>query len=82
MLKKSVSAILTIVIVILAVIWVLDYNKVRQGFKPMFCLKEETYTYDDGQIKKCVGVGYNVFSYERKSNEAVKFSPFWIGMEE
>lgn len=81
MIKKSIAAILTIIILIIAFAWITDYNKARQGFSPVFCLKEEVYTYDDGQTKKCIGAGYNVYSYERTSNKSVKFSPFWIEME-
>ena len=82
MIKKSVFAILIIVIVGTAIAWISDYSKVSQGFSPKLCLKEETFTYEDGNATKCTGLGYNVFNYERKSNTGVKFLPFWVEMEE
>ncbi len=81
MIGKSISAILIILVIVLGVIWFVDYDRVNKGFDPKFCLKEEEYLYDDGEIKACRGIGYNVFNYNRESNRKIVFAPFWIEME-
>lgn len=37
--------------------------------------------YDDGKTTECVGLGYNIYNYERKSITAVQFSPFFTKMK-
>lgn len=81
MLKKLISAIFTILLVALATVWIWDYSRVQKGFSPKFCLKENVYTYDDGKTTECVGLGYNIYNYERKSITTVQFSPFFTKMK-
>lgn len=82
MIKKTISAIITILLLALAVIWIWEYVEVQKGFKPKFCLKENEYTYDDGKTYECVGPGYNVYRYERTSINAIQFVPFFVKMQE
>ena len=82
MIKKTISALLTILLLALAIVWLWDFSQVQKGFNPKFCIKENTYNYDDGKTYECVGAGYKVFKYQRKKLTATQFSPFWVDMQE
>ena len=80
--KKVIINVLKIIAILLVIVWIgiifVDYFKARDGHDPMFCIKEEVKTYDDGTVYSCTGLGYKLFRYERKSISAVEFGPFFI----
>ena len=55
-----------VIIVSLTTIWVIDFIQVKRDKEPVFCLKETIHTYDDGTVNECVGLGYNVYTYDRR----------------
>ena len=57
---------------------VVDYSHVKKGESATFCTRMKTYTYDDGTVDECLGLGYKVFTYKRKSiNNLIEFVPSW-----
>ena len=80
--KKGIILILKILVMIIFAAWVaivfIDYFKTRNDEKLIFCLKETTYEYDDGQTYECVGLGYKMYKYERDSIKATEFGPIFI----
>ena len=67
MIKKILSFILMIVIIILSFIFIKDYVNVAKEKDPQFCLKEVVHEYEDGTVKECIGLGYKVYKYNRSS---------------
>lgn len=80
--KKILSMIFKILIILAIIAWVaiifVDYFKVTSTGEPIFCIKEDTKTYDDGTVYVCTGLGYKMYRYDRKSISAVEFGPFFI----
>ena len=71
-----------IIILGLFAVWVTDFIRVRDDKKPMFCIKKIEHKYDDGTTEECVGLGYKVYTYNRKSiNLKSQFAPFFVSME-
>ncbi len=50
---------------ILACVWIVDFFRVKAEKQPMFCVSKETIEFDDGDVDKCVGLGYTVYEYNR-----------------
>lgn len=72
-----------LLIIALFAVWTTDFVRVKKDQEPIFCIKEIEHKYSDGSINECVGLGYRVYNYNRKSSNAKsQFSPFFIGMEE
>ncbi len=82
MIKKTISSILIIIFLAVGILWFMDYDRVKKGFEPKYCLKEEVYTYKDGETKLCRGPGYNVIRYNRTSNKKIVVGPFWFKVED
>ncbi len=82
MFKKVFSSIVIIVFIAIGTIWLLDYDKVKKGLEPTFCIKKQTYTYDDGETKVCKGMGYVIYEYKRTSNTKTVVGPFWFKLEQ
>jgi hypothetical protein len=86
--KKSIyykiyTFIFWVLIIGLAAVWTTDFIRVKNSDSPMFCIKNNIEYFDDGSVKICNGVGYNVYEYNRKSIDLkMQFSPFFIGMKE
>ena len=70
--------ILTIVIFGVVGMAVIDFINVNQEKEPMFCVKKEVITHEDGTVELCVGVGYKVYRYNHESIKGSEFGPFWI----
>ncbi len=71
-----------VIILGLFAVWVTDFMRVRDDKKPMFCIKKIEHKYDDGTTEECVGLGYKVYNYNRKSiNLKSQFAPFFVSME-
>lgn len=69
--------------IVLVVIWLIDFNHVRNNEEPQFCISTTNHEYEDGNVKECLGLGYKIYSYNRKSmNTALEFGPFWIQIRE
>lgn len=79
--KSLFSKILNIVLWVILIVWMaiclIDFYKVSNENEPIFCLKKETTTYDDGTVDSCLGLGYKVYKYKRASYSAIEFGPFW-----
>ena len=79
---KTVKLVLKIMVTILFVAWAIivftDYFKTRNDKRPIFCIKEETHKYDDGETYECIGLGYKMYDYKRTSITAKEFGPFFI----
>ena len=58
-------------------ICLIDFYNTHEEKDPMFCLKKETITYDDGNVYSCTGLGYKIYNYKRKSFTAIEYGPFW-----
>lgn len=80
--NKNVKLVLKIVLMAILLAWTFiiffDYYRTRIDKKPVFCLKEETYKYDDGEVYECIGAGYKMYSYNRDSIKATEFGPIFI----
>jgi len=66
-----------IVIIGLFIIWITDFIMVKTEKDPVFCISRETYKYDDGETKECVGLGYKIFEYNRDKYQGYEFGPFF-----
>lgn len=82
MIGKVISSMLIVIFLIVGILWMIDYDNVKNGFEPKYCLKEEVYTYNDGETKLCRGFGYNIFTYNREGNKKTVVGPFWFKIEE
>ena len=80
--KKIFSALFSIILIGIVAIWLFDYFRMVNNEKPMFCIKQETYKYDDGTVEECTGLGYKIYEYNRTSYRAKQFGPFFIKMHE
>lgn len=66
----------------LGLIWIVDFNKVQNEKKPIFCISKKNHEFEDGNVEECIGLGYRVFEYNRESIKGVRqFSPFYIPMK-
>ena len=79
--KSLFSRIMNVVLWVVLFVWMgiclIDFYKTHRQEEPIFCLKKETVTYDDGTVDSCLGLGYKVFNYKRKSYTGVEYGPFW-----
>lgn len=80
--KKGLLVTLKLIALGLLVGWVIiifiDYFQTRKDKKPLFCIKETTYNYDDGETYECIGIGYKMYRYDRDSISATEFGPIFI----
>lgn len=80
--RRVIENIIKVLVIILLVGWVtivfVDYFRNLDGKDPMFCLKETTNKYPDGEVYICTGLGYKAFRYERKDLNGTGFGPFFI----
>ena len=79
--RANKSDIIKIVILSIVIIWIfcffIDYFRARQSKKPLFCITQNTKTYDDGTVYSCTG--YKMYKYERASIPTkLEFGPFFI----
>lgn len=80
--KRIFDIVFWVVIIFLFFIWIFDFVQVKNNKEPRFCIKKHTYKYEDGNTKECIGLGYKVYNYNRKSiNIKSEFGPFFIKME-
>ena len=81
--KVKVGDIVKVIILALVIVWIIiffiDYFRARKSLRPIFCIHEETITYDDGTVYVCTGLGYKMYEYNRSSVSAsIEFGPFFI----
>ena len=70
------------VLSVLAFVWIVDFVKVKNEKKPVFCVKNETHFFEDGEVDVCVGLGYKVFTYDRSSlTNGVEFGSLFTKMK-
>ncbi|HOP65681.1 MAG TPA: hypothetical protein PLX66_01460 [Bacilli bacterium] len=74
---KIVNIVLWVIVLGWMAICITDFLKVQAEKEPIFCLKNETVTYDDGTVDVCTGLGYKVYDYDRDCFQAIEFGPFW-----
>lgn len=79
--RSVVGRIINIFVWIILIAWVgiclFDFYNTKTGKKPVFCLKKETTTYNDGYVNTCTGLGYKIFNYRRTSFNGDEYGPFW-----
>lgn len=75
--KKVFNTVLWIILLIWIGICLFDFYNVNNKKEPMFCIKKETIKYSDGKVESCLGLGYKVYHYQRKSFNGIEFGPFW-----
>ncbi|MBR1413238.1 MAG: hypothetical protein IJ574_01025 [Bacilli bacterium] len=76
--KKFFNFILVLLIFVWLCLLVTDFLRVKDEKQPIFCLKEVTKKYDDGEVYICTGILYKVYKYDRDSISAREFGPFFI----
>ncbi|MEG1143315.1 MAG: hypothetical protein RSD96_01905 [Bacilli bacterium] len=66
-------------ITLLLCLWLTDFIKTSKNEEPLFCIKNNNYKYDDGNIYECIGAGYKVVKYARTSkSQGREFIPLFI----
>lgn len=79
--KRIIENIIKVLIILLVVAWIviifIDSFRTKEEKDPMFCIKERTIKYDDGETYECIGLGYKMYRYNRKCS-AVHFGPFFL----
>lgn len=75
--KNTISTVLWVLIIIWMCTCLYDFFNVKSERDPKFCINKGTNTYEDGNVNWCLGVGYKVYQYNRKSINAIEFGPFW-----
>jgi len=74
---KIINIVIWVILYILMMFCIIDFSRTRQEKKPLFCIKKETKNYTDGSVDSCLGLGYKIYHYNRKSFKAIEFGPFW-----
>ena len=59
----------------------IDFFRFKDGKDPKFCIKEETKTYENGNVEYCLGIGYKVYNYNLEDYTRREFGPFWMKEE-
>jgi len=79
--KSTFSRVLNIFLWIVLFVWMgiclIDFFNTKSEKEPIFCLKKETTTYNDGKVYTCTGLGYKVINYRRTSFSGNEYGPFW-----
>lgn len=81
--KKVLGMIFKTLILVALVAWVIivvsDYMNTLNEKPLKYCIKERVHDYgEDGNVYECIGLGYRVFKYNRKSLTATHFGPIFI----
>ena len=71
--KKVIARIFWIIVIVLMCIATFEFYRVRNGKKPLLCLKTIERTYVDGKSTECIGLGYKVFEYKRTYLKGTEF---------
>ena len=71
--KKVIARIFWIIVIVLMCIATFEFYRVRNGKKPLLCLKTIEHTYVDGKSIECIGLGYKVFEYKRTYLKGTEF---------
>lgn len=70
------------ILLIMVFAWIVDYNRVRDDKKPMYCITSKVHRFDDGSVEECIGLGYKVYNYNRLSlTKGMRFTPFFRKMK-
>lgn len=80
--KKTLITIVKVVVLAVIALWIImvfmDYFRVKDGKKPLYCLSEKVNEYPDGSNTICNGFGYKTINYNRVCLKATEFGPFFI----
>ncbi len=71
--KKFLSTLFWILVIALMCLWTYEFYRVRNGYKPQFCIKENLHVYADGDTEECIGLGYKVYTYDRYNLAGTEF---------
>ena len=71
--KKTISIIFWIIIILLVCLWTYEFYRVRNGYEAKFCLSNKINTYIDGVSEECIGLGYKVYEYRRTKLKGTEF---------
>ena len=73
--------IILIIFVLGIVFWIVDYNRVKDGKLPIFCIKTDGYL--DGGTKEYYGLGYKVIDFNRLDGyDEIKIGSWFMSYEE
>ncbi len=79
--RSTFSKILNVTLWVIVLAWMAisltDFIRTYLDKDPIFCLKEETHKYDDGEVYICTEIGFKFFRYDRASYTARQFGGFW-----
>lgn len=80
--KTQIKLVIRVFVVALILVWaacvLTDFIRTKNEKEPVFCITKHTYKYDDGKTNECIGLGYKVYDYNRKSIKAKEFGPIFI----
>lgn len=71
--KKVIARIFWIIVIVLMCIATFEFYRVRNGKKPLLCIKTIERNYIDGKSIECIGLGYKVFEYRRNYLKGTEF---------
>ena len=84
--KGYTVAALRIIIWVLIIGWMsivaCDFLRAKKSKDPIFCIKNDVITEEDGNTYICTGLGYKYYSTVKESYVMKKFVPFWADEEE
>ena len=79
--KRIIENILKVLVILLIVAWVvivfIDFFRTTENKNPKFCIKTQVKNYPDGTTFECIGLGYEMYRYNRVCG-SVRFGPFFI----
>ena len=71
--KKFISTLFWILVIAFMCLWTYEFYRIRNGYKPQFCIKEDLHIYADGTTEECIGLGYKVYTYDRYNLVGTEF---------
>ena len=75
--KEIINRIINISLWALLLTWMgiclIDFFNTKAGREPMFCIKNDTNIYADGEVDICTGLGYKVINYKRDSYKGIEY---------
>ena len=79
MIKKIISVIIVVLIVLWAGLFVSEYLAVSKHKDPRFCLSHKTVEYENNKkTESCTGLGYKYYKYyENDQLKEIDFGPFF-----
>ena len=70
---KVFKRVFWIIVILIIAINTFEFYRIRNGKKPLLCIKKEEHLYTDGTVNECIGLGYKVFEYKRTYLHGTEF---------